>query len=74
MTFDDLSDEEVAEYKAEAKNAHDAIIAEMSACNHESMTFHEEHEEQGIPATMSCDSCAHLIGGDKAREERDERR
>lgn len=74
MTYDDLSDEEVAEYEASAKNARDAIAAEVEACNHESMTFEEEDEENGIPATMICDNCVHMIDGEEAKERRDERR
>lgn len=74
MTFNDLSDDEVAEYEAEAKNARDAIIAEAEACDHDSMSFYEEQPEHGVAATMSCDNCTHMIAGDAAREERDERR
>lgn len=68
MTYDDLSDDEVAEYEAAATEAFAEIEEERQACDHESRTFHTEDTEVGVPAASACDDCTDLLLGDEARE------
>lgn len=70
-TFDNLSDEKLAEYEKSAKDARARARYKRGECNHRRGVFYPKGSIDASNALLRCDDCTFTLVGDEARDARD---
>jgi len=70
-TFEELSDEEVAEYEQAAKEERARARYLRGECDHRKVSFYPKGSIGDYDAFLRCEDCTFTLSGDEARDARD---